>query len=523
MDVAQRVALRQTVPRRTRLAALRAPTAVAALAFALRLTLILRTPGGLTGLMGYDPGVYYAAGDALAHGRLPYRDFLFLHPPGVLLVTTPFSMLGQLTTDEIGFVAAVLGFIAIGALNAALVVIAARRFGLPDRAATTGGLVYAVWFGAAGAEVTVHLEQLGTLAFLGCLICLAPPAANRLRTLVFAGGACAALACTVKIWWSVPLLVVLLWLGIRSRRWAAVGWFAGGAGCALAVIAGPFFVAAPSAMWRMVVVDQLSRARGPTLLQRAAEITNLDKLFGSHVTALHVALVVVTLLCLAVGALAWHSRVRLPVVLVVAQLLVLAVAPSFFSFYADYVAAAVALTVAAATSVVLSARWLRAALVGISAAASVSAVVTGLSADVSQPFPATQLRSGVAQARCVMSDSPGALIELDALSRGLAAGCPYWIDVTGLTYDADRAPVPRVENVRWQRDILRYLRSGDAVVLARPATGIDAATRRKLGRDCVLAAAGTFRAYRTSDHPHHDLSMSACRESLEPVEPAASH
>jgi hypothetical protein len=56
--------------------------ALGAIAFAVRLIPVLRG-GGLFGFGNYDDGVYYAAATGLVHGRLPYQDFLLLHPPGM--------------------------------------------------------------------------------------------------------------------------------------------------------------------------------------------------------------------------------------------------------------------------------------------------------------------------------------------------------------------------------------------------------------------------------------------------------
>ena len=50
---------------------------------------------------GYDAGVYYSAADALIHGRTPYRDFLLLHPPGLMLTLTPFAAIGRLSARPV--------------------------------------------------------------------------------------------------------------------------------------------------------------------------------------------------------------------------------------------------------------------------------------------------------------------------------------------------------------------------------------------------------------------------------------
>ena len=91
--------------------------------------------GGLTGILAYDDGVYYSAADGLLSGRLPYRDYLLLHPPGITLVLAPFAALGRLVgEDPVGLAAARLAFMLLGATSAVLVWAVARA-GLPARRA----------------------------------------------------------------------------------------------------------------------------------------------------------------------------------------------------------------------------------------------------------------------------------------------------------------------------------------------------------------------------------------------------
>ena len=75
--------------------------AIAAIAFVIRLVPVLRG-GGLFGIGNYDDGVYYAAATGLAHGLLPYKDFLLLHPPGMPLLLTPFALAAQVTSAGAG-------------------------------------------------------------------------------------------------------------------------------------------------------------------------------------------------------------------------------------------------------------------------------------------------------------------------------------------------------------------------------------------------------------------------------------
>src|SRR3954452_19590729 len=82
---------------------------VALLALAVRLAAVL-AGAGLGGLMGYDDGVYYDGAAAMISGRVPYRDFVLLPPPGILLALAPFAELGRLTSDSTGLVVARLAF-----------------------------------------------------------------------------------------------------------------------------------------------------------------------------------------------------------------------------------------------------------------------------------------------------------------------------------------------------------------------------------------------------------------------------
>ena len=55
--------------------------ALAVLAFLARLLPVMRG-GGLSGLGVYDDGVYYSGAAAMVAGRVPYADFVLLHPRG---------------------------------------------------------------------------------------------------------------------------------------------------------------------------------------------------------------------------------------------------------------------------------------------------------------------------------------------------------------------------------------------------------------------------------------------------------
>ena len=472
------------------------PVAIFLLAFGLRLGVVLLSRGGPEGIFGYDAGVYYAAADAFVHGRLPYADFVLLHPPGVMLAVTPFALLGRVTTDHTGFIVANTAFELIGAANAVLVWLIARRMGCRRPAALAGGLFYAVWLGAINAEISVRLEPLSSCAFLLALLALSGSGRLGRRHAALAGLALAA-ACSIKIWWIVPAAVVLAWLLRDRRRRSSVGWLLGGAALLALVVDVPFLAAAPGTMWRMVVTEQLDRPAISPPVRRIEELTGLRTAFPAfHGVGAGVALVAIVGIVVAVGVAAWQLRTsRMVVVVLIAQLLVLAGSPSYFPFYAGYLAAALALVVAAGAEARAGRRqWPGPAAAW--AAALTAAAFTGVALarpiTLVAPFPAEQLQGAARPVRCLISDSPAALIQLNALSRGLANGCPNCIDVTGRSYDLDATDESRARNPQWQRELRRYLFSGDAVIVVRPATGYSPATRRALARHPVLGAAGGY-------------------------------
>ena len=312
-----------------RLARLAPTLTIAAVALAARLAPVLRG-GGLRGVLAYDDGVYYSASDALLSGRLPYRDYLLLHPPGITLVLAPFAALGRLTSDPVGFAAARLAFMGLGAVSAVLVWWVARR--VTPRAGLAAGLFYAVWQPACAAERTTLLEPLVNLGVLASLALLAPGASRRR---VAAAGMVLGLAVAVKAWAVVPFVVLTLWLLRRRGRRTALT-YAGSGATAAAVVCLPFLLAAGAAMLRMVVLDQLGRPNnGVSAMSRLANITSLQR------SPAPVSLLLGILTMLVVGAAGVavcllatrRPETRLWAALLGAELGLLLVAPSYFGHY----------------------------------------------------------------------------------------------------------------------------------------------------------------------------------------------
>lgn len=442
--------------------------AVALVALAVRLFPILRG-GGLGFYNGYDDGVYYAAADSLTFGRLPYRDFLLLHPPGIAVLLFPIAAIGRATTDATGMAIARCLFMAMGALNAALVAALAYRWS--RRAAIVGGLLYACWYPAVLTEQSARLEPVGATMLLVALLLLLrrenPPG---WRSYVFAGAALG-FASGVKIWCAAPWLVVVLWL-LVVRRWrGAALTVAGGAGV-LAVLLTPFFAQAPVRMFNMVIRDQFRRPE-----VRAHLGLRLSSIFGisseQSTTHPYIAVIVGTVVAIGLVCCLFDRDGRVIAALFGCNLAVLLTSPSYFRHYAEFVAPLAVLVVAVGGHVLASRRREIAmvpAAVGVALAAG-SGVAVGLSPETVATLPAALTAS--APPGCIKSDEPGVLIQMDRLSSDLAGGCPIAVDIWGTERDRffrigkhGRVQGP-LHNQPWQDYLVHYLTTGSAFVIDR--------------------------------------------------------
>jgi hypothetical protein len=62
----------------------------------------LSLPGYLLGLTEYDDGSYFGSAVHLVEGILPYRDFIFVQPPGIILLMSPAALVAKLTGTASG-------------------------------------------------------------------------------------------------------------------------------------------------------------------------------------------------------------------------------------------------------------------------------------------------------------------------------------------------------------------------------------------------------------------------------------
>ncbi|HWH99305.1 MAG TPA: glycosyltransferase 87 family protein [Propionibacteriaceae bacterium] len=468
------------------------------LAFGARLAATLKG-SGLDGIIYYDEGVNFAAAFGLGHGRMPYRDFLFLHPPGIVVALAPFAALASLTSDGGAFMVARLCFMLVGALNAVLV----ARFLLPcgKAAAVLGGVLYAVFWPAIYSERTVMLQVLANTCLLVALIAISPAESAPTRRRFVLAGVLLGFGVVIKVWGFLPVLILLGWVLTRfdARR---AGLLLVGATASATVVCLPFFLAAPGRMWQMVVRDQLLRVpSNSSAIERLTDILGLGHL-PLRVTPL---LVIALAAALAGVVLAWQQEQARPAVLLLASMVtMLLLTPTWFAHYAALTAPVLAITAGAAgqqlLNLVAERRWppLRVGAVALLVIAPLIAALPLALADVGERFPRRPLTAALASgAGCTTSDYTTALILTDVLSRNLRRGCPLVVDLGGVSHHmaaSGGSRLSRGRNAAFQEYVLAYLASGDRTMVIRfeRNAGLSDSTADAIEAWPVVASWGRF-------------------------------
>ena len=474
--------------------------ALAVVAFLARLLPTLRG-GGLLGMGVYDDGVHFTAAAALLAGRDAVRRLRAAAPAGhrgrADSVRAPRPAHVRPHRLRRG-TARVHG---LGALNAVLVALLARRFGLV--AAVVSGVFYALWYPATFWEARTTIETIGTLLVLLCLLLLLPWSGRPTRRAVGLAGVLLGLSAGMKIWAVVPIAVILLWhLVVGGAVPRPCGWPGEWSGVVVGagVLLLPFFAMAPGPMLRMVVADQLGRPRmTDTAAGRLRSIVNVGP-YVAHASGLHrwAFLVAALLVVAAAAAAAWtRADARVVVLLTVATTIVVLAGPTYFQHYAAFPAPFLAVMVGVAAGVALARQQRAVSVTGLAAVVGVLAVaaVIPLSRPLNDPFPGAHLGRLAGGRGCVVADDPSALILMNVLSRDLSRGCPQPVDFTGQTYDraamsgSDGQWLPRIRNPRWQQMATEQLTAGSSTILARKGgAGLSRATKNRLDAMPVLAA-----------------------------------
>jgi hypothetical protein len=397
----------------------------------------------LNGLLEYDDGVHYAAAAHLVGGALPYRDFVFIQPPGVVLLLAPFAAVGRLAGDPAAMTAARLAVAAVAAASTVLLMRLVNR-GAGRVAAVIAGAAYAVWGGAAAAERTVLLEPLLGLGLLGAMTLLGdrgtaggPSAAGgpaRRRRRLAAAGLLLGLAVTVKTWAAADIVLLAGWLCWRSG-WRAAAAFCCAASDAAAAVCLPFFLSAPGAMFHQVISDQLGRTERltPDPVVFLHELSGIGEVYGRSGAAPAAAIAVIAAFAAAVGCTLWRGP-RIWAALAIVQLALIVPQRSYTYHYLDFAAPAVAACAGIAGAELLrAARRARAMPLAAAAVAAALAALAWQSVtdDVVGSPVQPQFRGFFAAHPCAFSDYPSLLAAAGAESRQVRRHCGNLVDYTG--------------------------------------------------------------------------------------------
>ena len=428
--------------------------AVTLLALGLRCFQIFRT-GHLLGVGDYDDGADFGSALRLIHGVLPYRDFIIVQPPGIVLLMAPAAAVSPLVGTAW---AIAIGRILTVAASAAAVVLGGllvRHRGVFATLVTCGTI--AIYPGSVQAAHTVMLEPWLTVFCLAGAVAVfdRDRLADSGRRLAW-GGAALGFAGAVKVWAVIPaaVIVVLCLLGAeRARRTAR---FVAGAAAGFLVPVLPFAVLAPGRFYDSVIVAQLIRTDARTPLGfRLQYLTGLVAWDPGTVTFLIAAIVLVIVVagtliaaCLVTHRgpppLEWFS-VATAALIVVAFL----VPDDFYYHYPAFLAPFLAMAFALPAARLLDGwrappgraarraarlRWSAACLAGL----AVLVLPFAAGGAESSPTPTyasalPALERVIPPGACVLSDQMSLLISADRFASS-APGCSVMVDGFGTSY-----------------------------------------------------------------------------------------
>jgi len=433
-----------------------------ALAVVIRLFTLTR-PGYLTGITEYDDGVYLGAALRMTEGAMPYKDFAFVQPPGILLLMTPVALIAKLTTTV---KALALARLLTALASAACVPLAGnlvRYRGTVVTLVTCG--VLAVY---PDDITTAHTLMLEPWMNLFCLLAINAAFRRghlaRPRRLIWAGLALG-FAGAIKFWAIAPAAVLLvLCVVVRQDRGRRVRAYLPALVAGFLVPVAAFLASAPMTFLRSTITDQAARTGSAVPVSvRLANLTGVidilntkggislnagahsmfaggvspDIAESSQLGWLPVVATVALVAVIAVGY-AWQSRRLSQLEWLALATTVLAVAAvigysAFFYHYADFPAPWLAITLGGAAGVLAGRPALRTIVIRSIAVAFL--LVAAL--QIRETFPLRQptgqaIAHLIPRGACVVTDEVSLTISADRFAD-LPPGCPDIIDALAAT------------------------------------------------------------------------------------------
>jgi hypothetical protein len=411
-------------------------------------------PGSLTGIVEYDDGPYVGSTILLTHGILPYRDYIFVQPPGIMVILAPVAFLarfGLITVQDVMATGRVLTALA-SAAGVTLLGVLIRHRGVA--AVTLGCAFLAIYTGSIRAAHTVLLEPwLALLCLLGAIVLFEGDRLATNRRLLW-GGLIFGFAGAVQTWAIVPVMIIA---GLCMRHPRQVLRFGAGVAAGFLVTVLPFFLQSPSGFYRGVITAQVGprpRAIRVSPLWRFKELAGMDwvRPFSGWATVI-VALGIVVLIVgsiIVASLLTGNGPSTLDwfVLALTGGTIVMFMSPSqflyhFAAFLGPFLAASVALPLARCADALQ--RWLPISDVnwaqGMLSALIVPVVallaalqLSALHVTSSYLVPSAEIQKLVPPGACLLSDTspplimtgrlisrqPGCVILLDSMGADLA-------------------------------------------------------------------------------------------------------
>jgi hypothetical protein len=286
-------------------------TIAAATLLALGLRLYqLAAPGYLLGVTEYDDGSYFGSAIHLTTGILPYRDFVFVQPPGITILMTPAALLAKVSGTASGMAVARILTTVASAAGVTLAGLLVRHRGLPATILACG--LIAVYPDAIATARTVLLEPwLVLFCLAGAVAVFDRDRVTDSRRRLVAGGLAIGFGGAIEAWAIMPALVILALClpGLRRILTCLAGIAVG-----FLVPVLPFAALDPASFYRDLVVAQVGQRFDPwrvSVWVRLKEMSGLTNIQVGHFTLVLVSVIV---LGFVVGAFAcaWLVTRRAP-------------------------------------------------------------------------------------------------------------------------------------------------------------------------------------------------------------------
>jgi hypothetical protein len=292
----------------------------------------------------YDTGVYTAAAEHFVSGALPYKDFTFVNPPGIILLLSPIGLIARIFGSHDGLIVGRIFTSLATALNASLLALLVRHRGRVAMIIAGVGLALLPITFFVSSDVKLDPYSI-CFVLLGSIVIFSihnDEGSTSSRTLVI-GGILFGVAAVIKLWAFFPFLALFVCLVPRYRKRVLL--FVSGAAAGFIVPSLPFFIAAPGNFISQVFTVQLHQkidpAMSPGVLWRLVALSGTQ---DTSIAPTYRGVEIILVAFVVVVALAFRRRIEnqtIDVFLVFALVITacgLLAAPAFQTYYGYFAA-----------------------------------------------------------------------------------------------------------------------------------------------------------------------------------------